>query len=72
MVPTKRSHIQPHAGLRPKVFSLTVETIRRPFVHPETSRIHIVHGRTSGIMSELVLALEIDFEAAGKIEFEEP
>jgi hypothetical protein len=71
MVPAMRSHVQPHTGLRPKVFSLTYETIGCPFVHPEISRIHIIHGRTSGIMSELVLALEIDFEPAGKVEFEE-
>ena len=71
IVPAKSLHVQPHAGLGAGVFSLTGETFGRPFVHLETLRCHIIQGGTSRIMTELVLALEINFEAAGKIEFQD-
>src|SRR6185295_5196778 len=70
IVPANRLHIQPDAGLRSKVLGLTGETVGCPFVYVKALNNHVIHGRTSGIMSELVRPLEVEIEAAGKTEFE--
>jgi hypothetical protein len=57
--------VQPKAGLRPTVFSLSKKAVGRPFIHVESLG---VHRGSSWIMPELMFAFQVKFKAAGKIE----